>query len=187
MPIASKKQWRYLVINDKDLFDKFQKESPVKFEDLPDRVEEDFKKIKETEEIGLVSNKNLDELLNDSEIKSYFKEVDSFDKFYNDINEFFKSDFALTINQLNQYLDNLGYGPKCIEKSIEILGKSEEERSAEKKEKSDKPEEKVLNKTIKEYNQSMSKENDPLKLIESFNLMNNEIIKSKILEDLYED
>jgi hypothetical protein len=142
-------------------------------------------KIKEEEsEIGLISNKNLDELLNDKEIKSYFTDVENFDKYYNDITDFFKSDNALTINQLNQYLDNLGYGPKCIEKSIEILSKSDEERKEETKVNT--PKETIKN-SMKKFNEELSKQKDPEKLIEILDEMNEMIISSKILENFYED
>lgn len=93
-----------------------------------------YNSLKEIEiELGLISKKNLNELLNDEELHSYFANPNNFDKYFQDINDFFSSDNALTINQLNQYLNNLGYGDKTINKSVEILSKSEDEKKSENK------------------------------------------------------
>jgi len=40
MPIRSKRQWKFLKINEPELFSKFQKEHPVDYASLPDKKEE---------------------------------------------------------------------------------------------------------------------------------------------------
>ena len=146
MPVKSKKQWRWMAINNPDMLKSWQKEHPVKFSQLPEEDDSYCKvcnkigdecmctdKLSEQEvELGLISRKNLDELLNDEILHSYFADADNFDKYFQDINEFFASDNALTLNQLSQFLENLGYGPKTIELSLEILSKSDEDRAKEK-------------------------------------------------------
>jgi flagellar hook-basal body complex protein FliE len=127
IPFKSKKQFQYLRINEPEVFKKYRSEDKRDFKDLPE------KEIREEEsELGLISKKNLDELLNDETLHSYFSDPDNFDKYFQDIQEFFSSENALTLNQLSQYLENLGYGPKTIELSLEILSKSDEERAKEK-------------------------------------------------------
>jgi hypothetical protein len=79
----------------------------------------------ETPELGLVMRKNLDELLNDPELHSYFATPENFDKFYANIVEFFKTD-VLTVNKLKEYLNNLNYGPKTIDLSCDILSKNKD-------------------------------------------------------------
>jgi len=127
MPFKSRKQFQYLKINEPEVFKKYKAEDKRDYKDLPEE------EIKEQEvELGLISKKNLDELLNDEILHSYFSDADNFDKYFSDISEFFASENALTLNQLSQYLENLGYGPKTIELSLEILSKSDEERAKEK-------------------------------------------------------
>lgn len=207
MPIKSKKQWAYLKINEPEVFDKFQKEAPVKYADLPEGLEEvvsinNFKgtdtlgrliKISQAENgmysacitdpgdkypslattantrtdidqwlwnhgvtkinwldeakkktdvkvkvpvekqdvIGLIDRKNISDLLNDEQLHKYFAIPENFDRFVKDINNFFvQKELAPTVNALNEYLTNLNYGPKTIERSIDILSMTDEERAA---------------------------------------------------------
>jgi hypothetical protein len=86
----------------------------------------------EINEFGLVDKKNLDDLLNDEEFHKYFENVENFDKATLDLNGFFdQKDIAQTNNQLQQYLQNLNYGDKAIQKACEILSMT----TAEKKDK----------------------------------------------------
>ena len=44
MPAVSKAQYKYLATNEPVIFERWQKEHPVKFSDLPDRVKKKSKK-----------------------------------------------------------------------------------------------------------------------------------------------
>jgi hypothetical protein len=91
-------------------------------------------KLNEAEELGLISNSNLDELLNDETLHSYFSDADNFDKFFLDMKNFFSDkETPQTVNSLNKYLQNLGYGNKTIQLSLDIMSKSKEEQADEKK------------------------------------------------------
>lgn len=87
----------------------------------------------DTAELGVISRKNLDKLMSDEMIHSYFSIPDNFDRFVLDINSFFTlKDTAQTVNSLNEYLDNKNYGEKTIARTVEILSMSDEDRAAEK-------------------------------------------------------
>lgn len=82
-------------------------------------------------ELGLVNKSNLNDLLNNDELHSYFADPEFFDQYVSDISEFFQQDI-LTNNKLKQYLDSLNYGDKTIALTLEILSKSKEEKDKEK-------------------------------------------------------
>jgi preprotein translocase subunit YajC len=129
-----------------------------------EEIERGLKKIKEAEEenseFGFIKASNLDQLLNDPELHAFFSDPENFDKFVEAMQEFMKTD-VLTINKFKEYISNLGFGDKAIDKAIEVLTKEDETDSTDKTEKK--------TEFIESIKQDMMRTNDPDKLSELYN------------------
>jgi hypothetical protein len=137
MPFKSDAQRKYLFANEPEIAKKWAKEYPNQdYSKLPDRVKKGDDELHEQDEsnnmdlIGIVLKNNIDKLLGNKELHSYFANVENFQQFIQDLSAFFENqetDYP-TVDQLRKYLDDFKYGQKTIDLTLNELSKSKEDK-----------------------------------------------------------